>query len=107
MTYRVVVTATAKQDLRSAYLWAAQRAPLTAAVWLVRFETHLESLANFLERGQLAPENKLLDEEIRQSIFGRRQGALYTIVDDEVRVLHVRRAARDWATADDLNLGLN
>lgn len=105
MTYRVVVTAAAKQNLRSAYHWAAQRAPLTAAAWLERFEIHLESLASFPERGQLAPENNLVDEEIRQSIFGRRQGAyraLYTIVGDEVRVLHVRRAARDWATADDL-----
>ncbi|MBA3481371.1 MAG: type II toxin-antitoxin system RelE/ParE family toxin [Pirellulales bacterium] len=105
MTYRVVVTATAKQNLRSAYLWAAQRAPLTAAAWLERFAVHLELLANFPERGQLAPENNLVEEEIRQSIFGRRQGAyraLYTIVGDEVRVLHIRRAARDWATADDL-----
>jgi len=32
MTYDVVVTAAAKQDLRAAYLWAAERAPLTAFV---------------------------------------------------------------------------
>jgi len=105
MTYRVVVTANAKQNLRGAYLWAAERAPGTAAAWLARFEAHLESLAQFPERGQLAPENRLVDEDIRQTIFGRRQGAyraLYTIQGDEVRVLHIRRAARDWATAEDL-----
>lgn len=46
MKYRVVVTAAAKQNLRSAYHWAAQRAPMTAAAWFERFEVHLESVAN-------------------------------------------------------------
>ena len=30
MSYRVVVTAAAKQNLRAAYAWAAERAPQTA-----------------------------------------------------------------------------
>jgi plasmid stabilization system protein ParE len=67
MTYRVVVTASAKQNLRSAYLWAAEQAPHTAAAWLARFEKELEKLAYFPERGQ---ENTLVDEEIRQLILG-------------------------------------
>jgi len=108
MTYRVVVTAAAKQDLRAAYLWAAERAPMTAIAWLNRFETELESLAHFPERCELAPENHLVAKEIRQLIYGRRQGAyraLFTIVGDEIQVLHIRRATRDWATPDELNLG--
>ena len=105
MKYRVVVTAAAKQDLRNAYLWAAERAPHTAALWLQRFEAELQKLADFPERYQLAHENALVEPEIRQLIFGRRQSAyraLYTIVGDEVQVLHIRRAVRDWAGADDL-----
>ncbi|MFO0790330.1 MAG: type II toxin-antitoxin system RelE/ParE family toxin [Pirellulales bacterium] len=105
MKYRVVVTAEAKQNLRAAYLWAAERAPETATLWLARFENELETLTNFPERFQLAPENALVEPEIRQLTFGRRQGAyraLFTIVGDEVQVLHVRRAARDWATKEDL-----
>jgi plasmid stabilization system protein ParE len=89
----------------AAYLWAADRAPQTAAAWLARFERELATLAYSPKRGQLAPENELVDEEIRQLIFGRRQGAyraLYTIVGDEVRVLHIRRAARDWASSEDI-----
>ena len=96
-----------KQNLRNAYLWAAERAPQTADKWLARFEAELQSLAHSPQRCQLAPENKLVDAEIRQLIFGRRQGAyraLFTIVGDEVQVLHVRRAARDWATPDDLQI---
>jgi plasmid stabilization system protein ParE len=105
MTYRVVITAAAKQNLRDAYLWAAERAPLTAAAWLNRFEAELQTLAHLPERFQLAPENAFVEPEIRQLIFGRRHSAyraLYTIVGDQVRVLHIRRAARDWASPEDL-----
>ncbi len=105
MTFRVVITAAGKQDLRDAYLWAAERAPHTAAMWLQRFKVELQTLATNPERFQIAPENALVEPEIRQLIFGRRQGAfraLFSIIGDEVQVLHIRRAARDWASADDL-----
>jgi plasmid stabilization system protein ParE len=95
----------AKQDLRAAYLWAAERASLTAASWLKRFEAQIQTLSHFPERYQLAPENGLVSPEIRQLIFGKRRAAyraLFTITGSEVLVLHIRRAARDWATADDL-----
>jgi plasmid stabilization system protein ParE len=107
MNYRVVVTAAAKQDLRDAYRWAAKHAPETALAWLNRFETELNSLDHFPERCELAPENGLVELEIRQLIYGRRQGAyraLFTIVGAEVRVLHIRRAARDWAAAEELKV---
>jgi plasmid stabilization system protein ParE len=105
MTYRVIIAAAAKQNLRDAYLWAADRAPHTAALWLQRFEAELQTIANFPERFQLAPENAFVEPEIRQLIFGRRFSAyraLFTIVGDEVQVLHIRRATRDWASPDEL-----
>ena len=107
MTYDVVVTAAAKHNLRAAYLWAAERAPLTAAAWLNRFEAELDTLSRFPQRCAVAPEDALVPEEIRQLIYGRRQGAyraLFTIAGNEVQVLHIRRATRDWATRDDLQL---
>lgn len=94
MTYRVVITAAAKQNLRDAYLWAADRAPHTAALWLQRFEAELQTIANFPERFQLAPENAFVEPEIRQLVFGRRLSAyraLFTIIGEEVQVLHIRR----------------
>lgn len=105
MTYTVVVTSGAKQDLRNAYLWAAERAPHTAALWLHRFEAELQTLAVSPQRFQLAPENALVESEIRPLVFGRRLGAyraLYTIVGDQVQILHVRRASRQWAGPDGL-----
>ena len=107
MKYRVVVTAAARQNLRDVYLWAAERAPLTAENWLARFERELESLHALPERCGLAPEDSLVTPEIRQFIYGRRQvtyRALFTIVEDEVRILHIRRAAQQPAAADDLRL---
>ncbi len=55
MKHQVVVTAAAKQNLRAAYLWAAERAPHTAARWIERFESDLQILATCPERFQLAP----------------------------------------------------
>lgn len=105
MTYEVVVTAAARQNLRDAFVWAAERAPQSAALWLQRFEVELQTLAAFPHRCEIAPENALVEHEVRQLIFGRRQAAyrvLFTIVGDQVQVLHIRRAARDWAGPEDL-----
>ena len=105
MSYRVAVTATAKANLRSYYLRAAAAAPVTAARWLDRFEKAPATLSDSQLRCPLAPENDLVDVEVRQLRFGRRANAyraLFTIAGDEVRVLHVRRALRDTATPEDL-----
>jgi hypothetical protein len=65
----------------------------------------LQTLAQFPDRFQLAPGNEIVDAEIRLLIFTRRQSAyraLYTIVGEHVQILHIRRAARDWASPDEL-----
>jgi hypothetical protein len=64
MTYRVILTANAKGDLRRYYLRAAEHAPVTALRWLSRFEAALATLAP--QRCSLAPENDAVEEEIRQ-----------------------------------------
>ena len=38
MSYRVVITANARTNLRSYYVRAAENAPVTASRWLDRFE---------------------------------------------------------------------
>ena len=105
MTFRVVVTENAKSNLRSYYERAAQEAPETAAAWLTRFESALESLSDNPAKCILAPENELVTEEIRQLFFGkqrRRYRALFTIKDVEVQVLHIRWGAMDMGTKRDL-----
>lgn len=105
MSYLVVITANAKANLRSYYLHAAQHAPVTAARWLNRFEAALATLATNPQRCGVAPENDAADEEIRQFLFGKRGRvfrALFTIAEDEVRVLHIRRAVMDTASPEEL-----
>ena len=105
MSYRVVITANAKSNLRDYYERAAKNAPETAANWLSRFHAALQTLSSQPERCPLATENFLVEQEIRQFIFGRRIGtyrALFAIVDDEVRILHIRRAAMGTAQSEDI-----
>jgi plasmid stabilization system protein ParE len=105
MTYRVVITENAKANLRGYYLKAAERAPLTAARWLNRFEQALETLSYLPLKCGLAAENGLGGAEIRQFLFGKRPSvfrALFTVVGDEVQVLHIRRATMDTATGKEI-----
>lgn len=105
MSFRVIITENAKANLREYYERAAKHAPETAANWLNRFHVALQTLSNQPERCPLAAENFLVESEIRQFNFGRRVGtyrALFTIIDDEVHILHIRRAAMGTAQADEL-----
>lgn len=105
MNYFVFVTAGAKDDLRHYYQRAATYAPETAVRWLSRFEAALSTLAINPQRCPLAPENDRVEPEIREFHFGKGRGVfrvLLTIIDHQVRILHIRRATMDWAGAEDL-----
>ncbi len=107
MTNRVIVQPRALRDLDNAYERAAKNAPVTASRWLNRFHETLRTLASNPERCPKAPEDELVEPEIRQLLFGKGRGsriwrALFTIRDDEVHVLHIRRAVMDIATERDL-----
>jgi plasmid stabilization system protein ParE len=105
MKYRVILLPRAIRDLDNAYFWAARRAPSTAARWFNGFHAALRTLSTNPERCGLAPEAEPVRREIRQFLFGKRPGvwrALFTIEPQEVRVLHVRRAAMENASPDEL-----
>ena len=105
MTYRVVITQRAKDDLRSYYALVAEHAPGTARQWLNRFEIALDSLSSNPERCPLALEDNLIDATIRQLLFGKRTGrfrALFTVRGQDVIVLHIRRGTMDMASASEL-----
>jgi plasmid stabilization system protein ParE len=104
--HRLIIQPTAFDDLDEAYQWICDRSPDAAARWFTGFVAALNSLTSFPERCGLAPEDDAVDQEIRQLIYGRRKGtfrALFTIVGNEVRVLHIRHAAQQAMTADELS----
>ena len=106
MNYTVIVLPRALRDLDEAYLWASRQAPMTAAKWLNRFHAALQTLSANPERCSIAPENDLVDKEIRHFLFGKYPNvwrALFTIQADQVRVLHIRRAAMLTAPRDQLD----
>lgn len=82
-------------------------APVTADRWLGRFEAAIESLANHPERCGIAAENSAVEPTIRQLLFGRTGAVfrvLFTVVGNEVRVLHIRRGVMAAADPSDLLL---
>jgi len=56
------------------------------------------------KRCPLAPENEYYPEEIRQLLYGRRQGRyriLFTIEQRTVTILHVRHGAQRYIHEED------
>jgi plasmid stabilization system protein ParE len=105
MAYEVRLQPLAENDLEEAYLWAANRAPETAANWLARFHTVLKTLSEHPERCEFAPENKKLDKGLRQFLFGRKPNvfrAVFLIDRSVVRIIRIRRAARRGLKPGDL-----
>ena len=105
MNHRVIVSPNAESDLRNYFFNAARHAPHTAARWLSRFRDALSTLSSNPQRCSLAPENDAVEVEIRQLLFGKRRNvfrALFTVIEDEVHVLHIRRATMGDAAPGDL-----
>jgi plasmid stabilization system protein ParE len=106
MTYRVVLLDRAQRNVQQIHDWIAQRSPEGAARWFNRFTEALATLDRNPQSCSLAPEDELVDYEIRQLIFRTRKGlpyrALFTIVGGEVRVLHVRGPGQNLVEPDEL-----
>lgn len=99
MTYRVIVTPAAENDLRSAYRYIRIQAPLAARGWVRRARLTAKTLARQPERCPLAPESVSFDQPIRELFFGSgNRGTyrfLFVIAAEEklVYILHVRHGS--------------
>ena len=93
------------EDLNDAFYYAAQHAPEAAARWLGRFQKALQTLEHNPHRCPLALESKRCSRELREYVFGKRPfvfRAIYTIDDDTVWILRIRRAQRRLLSAEEL-----
>jgi plasmid stabilization system protein ParE len=94
MPYHVIVLDRAGRDAGSIVSWLHKRSPRGASRWLLAFEEAKEKLADDPLRYALAPESPRVDFDVRQIFFktprGRIYRALYTVIEDEVRILRVR-----------------
>ncbi len=104
--YQLIIQPPAFDDLDEAYQWIKARSPEAAAKWFNGFVEALNSLTTAPERCSLAPENDAVEPEIRQLLYGRRGGvyrALFTITGSQIRVLHIRHAARQSMLPEDIS----
>jgi plasmid stabilization system protein ParE len=107
MNYGLVLTARARADiLRNAEWWAENHSTDQAIAWFDSIYKQLESLRMMPERFSLAPENGLVEAEIREMPLGvgsrPSYRAVFTIKPLEVHVLTVRRTSQDAVTTRDI-----
>jgi plasmid stabilization system protein ParE len=97
MTYRVIVTPAAEDDLRTAYRYISREAPVAAREWIRRARRSAKSLAHRPERCPLAPESASFEQPIRELFFGSgNRGTyrfLFVMLEQTVYILHVRHGS--------------
>jgi plasmid stabilization system protein ParE len=108
MTYRVVILARARHDVQEKYDWIAANSPDGAQRWLDRLEEAMETLRTNPFVAPLAPESRSFDIEIRHVLFRTRHGrpyrAIFTVIDDEVRILRVRGPGQGPLRSRDISM---
>ncbi len=94
MTFRVKALRKAEADIRSITNYLYERSPQGAEAWLNAYRRARTRLADNATIYGNADENEHFDIDVKQALFKTRYGRVYrllfTIVDDEVRILRVR-----------------
>ena len=96
MTYRVVITPAAKDDLRQAYRYIREDSPDSARRWAAGARRAIRTLARNPERCALAAESRSFEETIRQLLYGSGNRGTYRIlfiILEGTVVLHVRHGS--------------
>jgi plasmid stabilization system protein ParE len=102
-SYKVEFLPTAKQDLRTSFLWGVDVWGKTqAGQWLNTINTNCKKrLKQFPESCPIAPESKEFGITLRQLVIDRYR-VIFTIQEDTVKILYVRGAyVGDFEGSDD------
>lgn len=107
MAYRVELARAAEAELEALYLWVTSRAPSQGAAWFNGLERAVLALDEHPERCPVAPESVDRDRPVRVMRYGRKPHVylVFFTVDHDgqiVRILHLRRGARQRPTAEQL-----
>ena len=94
MKYRIRMLRRAHADFASTVAYLYERSPQGAAVWINAFEKAKNRLAEYADSCSEADENYRFDIDVKQLLFKTRRGRVYrlifTIAENEVRILRVR-----------------
>jgi len=99
MKYHVEINPDAEQDIkRNAQWWSDTYSQDQAEVWFFEVHEQLKALSSLPLRHQLADEDEQFPYELRQMLVGlgnpRTYRAVYTVQNEIVHVLAVRRASQ-------------
>ena len=98
MTYRVILSRRAQNDLRAIHRYIRADAPSAAREWLRQAKLAAKSLRQHPERCPQAPESVAFDKLVRHSLFGvGNRGTyrfLFHVKGNLVEVFHVRHGSR-------------
>jgi plasmid stabilization system protein ParE len=108
MRLRLIVTPEAKGDIdRNACWWAEKHSLEQALRWSATIYDQLQTLRQFPKRHALAAENDKFPFEVRENPVGvgsrPNYRAVYTVHEDTVYVLAIRRDSQDVLRGDDLS----
>lgn len=107
MTFRVIVLPQARRDIdRNVAWWAENHSVEQALRWSEAVYDQIETLARFPESNALSAENDEFPYDIRDKLIGLGSRpsyrAVFTMKDDTVYVLTVRRGAQDAVRSSDV-----
>jgi plasmid stabilization system protein ParE len=106
MIHDVFLLSRAEAELDAIALWLAERSPQGSLKWLDAFAAMKRRLATNPLAFELAPENEYVDMEVRHAMFGTPRGnryrAIFCIVGNEVRILHIRGPGQPILTSEEL-----
>ena len=106
MNFRVRLTAEAVRNQNEIADWIAERSVNGALSWLDELDQVLQQVSTSPMSFPLAVEDEFCDKELRNALFGTRNGrvfrAIFYIDGDSVIVTHLRGPDQQDLSADDL-----
>ena len=104
LAYRIEISPSALEDVRSCYDYIAETSEETANKWFRGLQEAINSLDTMPLRCPRAPESDLLSMQIRHYIYQKNYRILYTVHDTVVKIHHIRHTARQWMGEEDFIL---
>jgi len=99
MNFKLRILEQAALELEEIYNWIKERSESGAEKWLEALRNAADRILADPYLAPLAPEDEFVDYELRNFVFhtpkGRQYRALFTVIENEVRVLHLRGAGQD------------
>ena len=99
--FKVRIQPSALEDVRRHFRYLKEHAhtPSYGDQWYDELQAAIASLRDFPFSCPLAPENDHFEEAIRHRLFGSYR-VLFTVVNTEIHVLHVRHGRQDILEAE-------